>query len=248
MASNYGVFYSWNWTHTSAKSKRALDMRTTMAPISRGNKNIIRLSDWENCPGPITVDGEAIFIDDRGHSMDYNILLSTNAHLDFFFVADTSHLADFSRAIDFDLRGENAQLAAQFLVLSQKNQQQHFRIRQVHWAPSTESTVLLKGVIRDRASVVIDDTILVEPTANFAQAHFKNHNLVLSDCAQIRTTPTLEIFAKDVECSHGATAGGLDDRQLFYLNSRGIPNEMAEEILAEGFTQEITEALRLKLK
>jgi len=57
----------------------------------------------------------------------------------------------------------------------------------------------------------------------------------------MNTKPELEIYADDVECAHGATTGQLNDEQLFYLRSRGIPEEVAKDLLIEAFIKEVTD-------
>jgi Fe-S cluster assembly protein SufD len=68
-----------------------------------------------------------------------------------------------------------------------------------------------------------------------------NKTLLLSDSAEIDAKPQLEIYADDVQCAHGFTAGELDDDSLFYLRSRGIPDATARSMLVEGFLTEVVE-------
>jgi Fe-S cluster assembly protein SufD len=70
-----------------------------------------------------------------------------------------------------------------------------------------------------------------------------NKNLLLSDTAQIDTQPKLEIFADDVKCTHGAAVGRLDQAALFYLNSRGLGELEARELLVHGFVNEVLDSI-----
>ncbi len=82
----------------------------------------------------------------------------------------------------------------------------------------------------------------VRKTASQASANQTSRNLLLSDKASASPTPILEISAYDVlRCSHGATVGPVDDEQLFYLQSRGIPADEAERMLVDGFFAEVLE-------
>ena len=72
-------------------------------------------------------------------------------------------------------------------------------------------------------------------------------NFLLSKAAEIDTKPSLEIYADDVECSHGATAGNIDKNMLFYLQSRGINKDQATSMLIRGFAQEIIEEFQDEL-
>jgi len=71
----------------------------------------------------------------------------------------------------------------------------------------------------------------------------QNRNLLLSDGATVHTKPHLEIDADDVACSHGATIGALDDDQLFYLRSRGVPMDLARAMLTYAFIRQTLESL-----
>ena len=77
--------------------------------------------------------------------------------------------------------------------------------------------------------------------AQQTNAYQTNNNLLLSPDAEINTKPELEIYADDVKCSHGATAGELDDHELFYLRSRGLDPETARTMLTFAFADEVLE-------
>ena len=63
--------------------------------------------------------------------------------------------------------------------------------------------------------------------------------ILLSENARANAKPELEIYADDVICAHGATVGELDDNQLFYLKSRGIPENKARQMLISAFLKDI---------
>jgi Fe-S cluster assembly protein SufD len=83
--------------------------------------------------------------------------------------------------------------------------------------------------------------ILVQRAAQKTNAYQNDANLLLSPDAEIDTKPELEIFADDVKCSHGATAGELDERALFYLRSRGLDPATARSLLTFAFADEVVE-------
>jgi len=82
--------------------------------------------------------------------------------------------------------------------------------------------------------------IYVDPQAMQTDGFQTNRNLVLSAGAEVSALPGLEILADDVRCSHGATIGKLDEDELFYLQTRGIPRVEAAPLIIEGFFGEIT--------
>jgi Fe-S cluster assembly protein SufD len=81
--------------------------------------------------------------------------------------------------------------------------------------------------------------IYVAPGAFGTDGYQANRNLILSRNARADSIPGLEILADDVRCTHGATAGKIDPEQLFYLGSRGIPNEEARKIIVDGFFEPV---------
>ena len=104
-----------------------------------------------------------------------------------------------------------------------------------HLAPETSSREVFKGVLDDRARGVFQGKIVVHPRAQKSDGHQLCKALLLSDKAEIDAKPELEIYADDVKCSHGATAGDMDRDALFYLRARGIPEELARHMLIEAF-------------
>ncbi|WP_035691624.1 Fe-S cluster assembly protein SufD [Azospirillum halopraeferens] len=107
-----------------------------------------------------------------------------------------------------------------------------------HARPYGTSREVYKGAIDERARAVFQGKIIVRPGAQKTDGHQLNRALLLSDTAEIDSKPELEIYADDVKCSHGATAGELDDEALFYLRSRGIPKEEARGLLIASFLAE----------
>ncbi|MCA8929844.1 MAG: Fe-S cluster assembly protein SufD, partial [Alphaproteobacteria bacterium] len=113
----------------------------------------------------------------------------------------------------------------------------------VHAVADTTSRQVYKGVLDDRARGVFQGHIVVAEDAQRTDGHQLNRALMLSDTAEIDSKPMLEIYADDVKCSHGATAGDLDETQLFYLQSRGIPQDQARRLLVEAFLAETIDAI-----
>ena len=112
-----------------------------------------------------------------------------------------------------------------------------------HAEPHGGSRELFKAVVDGRATGAFQGKIVVAPGAQKTDGRMLAKALLLSDEAELGSKPELEIFADDVQCGHGATAGQLDDGQLFYLMSRGIPRAEAERLLIEAFLDEAIEAI-----
>ena len=118
---------------------------------------------------------------------------------------------------------------------------------QDHLAPNAHSDLLYKGALRDESLAVFSGLIRVEPGAQKTDAYQTNRNLILAtDDAMAVSLPNLEIMADDVKCSHGSTTGQVDEVELFYLMSRGIPRIEAEKLVVFGFFGEVTSRIPLK--
>ncbi|MBE9604914.1 Fe-S cluster assembly protein SufD [Acetobacteraceae bacterium H6797] len=112
-----------------------------------------------------------------------------------------------------------------------------------HAAPNCPSRQTYKSVLSGRSKGVFQGKILVRQAAQKTDGYQMNQALLLSDEAEIDSKPQLEIYADDVKCSHGATAGALDEDALFFLRSRGIPQEQARAMLVEAFLVEAVEVV-----
>lgn len=114
-----------------------------------------------------------------------------------------------------------------------------------HAQPACSSREHYKGVLDGRSRGVFNGRIMVRQDAQQTDAHQSNHNLLLSEGAEVDTKPQLEIFADDVRCSHGATVGQLDGNALFYLRSRGLEERRARGLLTYAFVREVIDRIEV---
>lgn len=121
------------------------------------------------------------------------------------------------------------------------HKQQHFdqRTIQYHEAPGARTNVFYKGVVKDKAHTIYQGLIRVFKGAQKTDAYQQNKNLSLNDGARADSIPSLEIEANDVRCTHGATVGKVNEEEVFYLMSRGLPRSEAKRLLVEGFLDEV---------
>jgi Fe-S cluster assembly protein SufD len=131
---------------------------------------------------------------------------------------------------------ESDQLAVYF---GDNEQMLDFRTLQDHDAPWTNSNLLFKGAVEDEARSVYSGLVRLRKSAQKSVAHQTNRNLVLTEGAGAESIPNLEIEANDVRCSHASTVGPIDDDQLYYLESRGIPPAEAERLIVLGFFDDV---------
>lgn len=115
-----------------------------------------------------------------------------------------------------------------------------------HAKPHTTSRLNYKGILDGKSKAVFGGQVLVRKDAQKADAQQTDKNLLLSRQAEVDSKPSLLIYADDVQCGHGATAGHLDDGSLFYMRSRGLDPETARGMLVQAFAREIIDAVKLE--
>jgi Fe-S cluster assembly protein SufD len=121
---------------------------------------------------------------------------------------------------------------------------QHFDVQtlQDHIARGAVSDLLYRVAVAGQSRSVYAGLIRVEEGAQKTNAYVQNRNLLLSPVAKADSNPTLEILANDVRCTHGSTAGRIDDNHLFYCQSRGIGREQARRLIVEGFFADVIDS------
>jgi Fe-S cluster assembly protein SufD len=120
----------------------------------------------------------------------------------------------------------------------------HMRVD--HAMPHCDSRQFYKGIMTERSRGVFRGRIIVRQDAQKTDAKQSNQNLLLSEEAGANADPQLEIYADDVKCTHGATVGQIDQDQVFYLRSRGIPYETARAMIVYAFASESLERMPLQ--
>lgn len=151
---------------------------------------------------------------------------------------------DYARVrTDAQVVGKGASTRQVALYFADGEQMHDFRTLQDHVAPKTNSDLLFKGAVQDHAKSVYTGLIRIRHDAKGSVAYQTNRNLTLSKGAWAESVPNLEIETNDVKCSHASTVGPIDEEQRFYLESRGIPPEIAERLVVLGFFDEVLSQL-----
>ena len=166
--------------------------------------------------------------------------MKRDSRLHFLSVSRGAKLARTS--IKVQLLEENCEALLQGLNVLDLDLQKHTHVLVEHVAPCCRSRQHFKGILRGKSRSSFEGKILVRPEAQKTEAYQLNNTLLLSDEAMGFAKPNLEIFADDVKASHGATVCQLNEEELFYCRSRGIPLPLAQETLAAGFCNEILNA------
>ena len=140
---------------------------------------------------------------------------------------------------ELQLTGSGAQVDLSGLYAGRDTQQLEQQLLIDHQAPGCESGQRFRGILAAESRGIFRGRVRVAPGASKSVAHQHNPNLLLGLKARAVTLPQLEIHNDDVQCSHGATVGRLDEDALFYLRARGIDEEAARGLLTEAFAAEV---------
>ncbi|HEY6379737.1 MAG TPA: Fe-S cluster assembly protein SufD [Candidatus Dormibacteraeota bacterium] len=238
--------------HSAAGERPAIFPATVAVLGQNSSLTLIELLASPEQGGEVFSDAVSALVVGDGARLDHCVLqqwgsgawhvalhratLGRDARLRSFYATLGSRLQ--KAYIEAELRepGAEAQLAG--VVFGGGDQHLDHQSLQVHAAPRTVSDLLLKVAVRDRARSVYGGLVLVEEGAAGANGYVQNRNLMLSRGARATGIPRLEIRTDDVRCSHGVTAGHVDDEQRFYLQSRGVPAAEADRLIVRGFMQD----------
>lgn len=137
--------------------------------------------------------------------------------------------------------GAEAELIAAYFGTG--TQVHDFRTLQDHQVGKTSSDLLFKGVLTDTSRSTYSGLIRIRPGAAGSAAFQTNRNLVLGEGAHADSVPNLEIEENDVKCSHASAVGPVDADQLYYLEARGVPTDVAERLIVMGFFDDVLERM-----
>lgn len=167
--------------------------------------------------------------------------LSTRAELDTTLVGFGSALQRMD--VDIIHAGEHAfaKMNALYLLDGKELFDLHSCIE--HAVPNGTSEENVRGIVADNSRAVFNGRIHIHRDAQKTLAELNNRNLLMSDRAEINTKPELEIYADDVRCAHGATIAQIDDRALYYMQSRGLSRAQAQIMLNFGFINELVDQM-----
>ncbi len=153
-----------------------------------------------------------------------------------FIVRDSqlgASLARLDANVSLEGRAAHAEITGVFLADGSRHLDSHILIH--HRAVETTSLQDYRGIAANKGRGVFNGKTIVHPGAQQSNARQVNRNLLLTSGAEIDTKPDLEIYADDVQCSHGTTTGQLDPAALFYLRSRGLSEAAARSALTRAF-------------
>lgn len=173
------------------------------------------------------------------HESDYRIRLEENSSLSLNIV--TLHAGNVTNKIHSLIAGKKASCNLNGLYLADGQQIVDTDVVLVHDAEETQSRQLFKGILDGNSRSKFEGEVVVSPAAQKTEAYQANNNLLISDQAKASSDPHLVIYADDVKCSHGSTAGSVGDQELFYMRSRGISEKEARILQQQAFAGTVLE-------
>lgn len=155
---------------------------------------------------------------------------------------------DCELPVEIELDGEGTEVDIAGLYLCNGSQKVGINIKLSHNAGACTSRQMFKGIMDGNARAEFNGLIYVKKGALKTKAYQESHSILLSREAFAESRPQLEIYADDVECSHGATTGFLNAEEQFYMQSRGIPEKEARRLQMISFLSEVAGRLPENLK
>lgn len=146
-----------------------------------------------------------------------------------------------------DVVGDNASTWLGGFAICSAKQVADNRVTLRHKATHCQSRQLFKNALFGESTGAFGGKIIVEEGAMATDAVQTNRNLLASDTARMVTAPQLEIYCDDVKCGHGATTGQLDERALFYMQTRGIPRDEATMMLTQAFMADVVDSISFEV-
>ena len=198
--------------------------------VGRGaNLQFVNLQNWD---------------DATWHFSRERALVGADASIQWTVGGLGSRLSKVNQEVALTGKGSGAQVNG--VMFTTGKQHLAYFTRQDHAAPHTRSDLLYKAGLKDRSRVVWKGMIRVEKDAQRTDAYQKDDNLILSDHARADSIPGLEIEANDVRCTHGATAGRVDEEMIFYAQARGVRRDTAIRLIVEGFFANVYDRITLE--
>jgi Fe-S cluster assembly protein SufD len=171
------------------------------------------------------------------HFAHQRAVVDRDGQLQWTIGAMGSRLAHVAQHVAMVGRGARVQVNG--VMFTEGRQQLTYNTLQHHQVPECTSDLLYKGALQDHSRLVWRGMIKVDPDAQKTDGYQRNDNLILTESARVDSIPGLEIQADDVKCSHGATAGRVDEEQVFYARARGLTRKEAVRMIVAGFFQQV---------
>ncbi len=157
--------------------------------------------------------------------------------------AEGSNLQTILNEITIEQAGEGCETEIYALAYLHDHESVTTETHVTHAVGGGTSNQLVKFVLADQSRGRFVGDLKIAPDAQKTDAHQTNRNLLLSEEAEMRTQPQLEIYADDVKATHGASTGQLDESALFYMQQRGIDKQKARQLLVNAFMVDVLQTI-----
>ncbi len=216
--------------HTQDQERRYMSLEVMQINLAEGAR--FDLVDIEEA-SPLT-----------GRRLEVRAKLSDDASLNMTL----AHLSGGDSAADIrvHLDGRGASARINGMVIAGGDSRVGCDTTVWHHDEHTTSDQLFKYVCDDRSRGSFCGRIVIDEAARFTEAYQTNRNVLASESAHMHSEPTLEIYCDEVKCSHGAATGQLDTDALFYMRSRGIPEDVARHMLMEAFMADVIDRVAIE--
>jgi len=184
-------------------------------------------------------DAQVTFM--HNYSRHHNIHISLSVELGNYstFIYQGLLIGSVVMKAQFNIRGEYAHADIRGVWLLDEQKQVNMQVNQNHYVGNSSSTLQIKSVLRDYANACYMGNIFIAQHAQRTNASQTNKNIVLSEHARAISIPTIEVLADDVQCTHGSAIGQLDAEQLWYAQTRGLSEKVAQRLLLHGFLKDL---------
>ena len=167
-------------------------------------------------------------------SADVDIVVEQNASYDALILQTGQNLN-----LTVHLTGENAKCDVRVVYLSATDKNNGLNVKILHEHQKTYSSQKVRGLLAGRGKTVYDGMVRMNHNCILSEGYQNHQAVLLSDDASVQCTPFLEIYADDVKCSHGSAIGSFDEKQLFYLMTRGLSRAESRKLLMKGFLKDL---------
>jgi len=212
---------------------------------SAASDSVLQLQQTFVCLQP---NAELDYYQYATHALPHRLIAGVDVHLhrDSRFSGFCFNPGGKLNRFDINLRHleENAQVNLNGVYLPRHSACVDFHTNIEHRAAHCQSDEVFRGIVDDEASATFNGKIHIFPGAQKSDAYMNNKNLLLTNRAEVNTKPELEIYADDVKCAHGATVAQLDNKAVYFMQSRGIDKTTARKMLSIGFVKALLENIK----
>lgn len=190
---------------------------------------------------------EACFIEESSSRTSRLSQIYVKQEKDSSFICNSTTLTCGSTRNEFsvDINGENCETMLSGMAIGSNRMHIDNDSTVRHLVGRSKSNQLFKYVLDDESTAAFEGRIIVAPGSKYTEAYQSNRNILASTDAKMHCKPQLEIYNDDVKCSHGATTGQLDSDALFYMRSRGIPEDEARTMLMQAFMVDVIDTVKV---